>query len=597
LATTKDKSEHQLSPLRYSTKGEEIMDPFLSTFSVLDEQDQFSTDLIECAKLHIHFLKSLHLRGISIKRPSKESFRRYDELWLPLLLSLSKRDECNNNSNSPSIKKIQQLVPPADVAWIWHCHRLAPCRYIDYINSKNTSNTEQENDDFMLEASPPFSCQFEDKDENEFSEICRTTRDVWNHHYPNEPFFLNEDCNFEDVNENKNENESINLSNLGGFDIVGSCERQSTFLWQVSGLRFSDDDFLVEGVRNYYKFLCLKSTDAGKRQIIVPTYQIDLMWHTHILSSLSGYNADYRQITGSSSMLHHDDSLNDRTEGGTLDVAFHKTKKLWQSTYQKTYEVKGGMFRGEPPNIYFSPEWITLSDNDTSKSLPSDHFSHLIGKVGASSTGVPEKEFELPTMMELPEATKDLQWLTPSLTNESDVPIPPFIAPNAKSKVRGQNTNPVKEDYVFGNGSVGVGYYHMLTKDAYDILAIRLVNRNARKEQVLSNYSCYICCCPCISSLRTSKEKLETEIQHLNDMIDMIRARRNAPRPVGDELDLPKEVSERIDKYNKENKKHQGVHKTTVSSNPYYDYGVPYYFVDAAACGAGSPTDGGGCGG
>jgi Glycine-rich domain-containing protein-like len=49
-----------------------------------------------------------------------------------------------------------------------------------------------------------------------------------------------------------------------------------------SGERFDDIEFLNAGVENYYKFLTLKP--KAKEVVLVPTYQIDLMWHTHILS-------------------------------------------------------------------------------------------------------------------------------------------------------------------------------------------------------------------------------------------------------------------------------------------------------------------------
>jgi len=40
------------------------------------------------------------------------------------------------------------------------------------------------------------------------------------------------------------------------------------------------------------------------------------MWHTHNLSSLRLYDNDCKAIVGST--FHHDDSFNDRIEGGDL---------------------------------------------------------------------------------------------------------------------------------------------------------------------------------------------------------------------------------------------------------------------------------------
>jgi hypothetical protein len=77
---------------------------------------------------------------------------------------------------------------------------------------------------------------------------------------------------------------------LYGYDLIASAACQASFLWQVSGPRFSDDDFLKKGINEYYKFLLLKGD--GKLLPLVPTYQIDLMWHTHILINCRQYIED-----------------------------------------------------------------------------------------------------------------------------------------------------------------------------------------------------------------------------------------------------------------------------------------------------------------
>ena len=45
-----------------------------------------------------------------------------------------------------------------------------------------------------------------------------------------------------------------------------------------------------------------------------------------------------------------------------------------------------------------------------------------------------------------------------------------FIAAASKSTTRGTNSNAMRKDYVFGNGSMGIGYYHTDTQEAYAIL-------------------------------------------------------------------------------------------------------------------------------
>jgi len=262
----------------------------------------FSCDLVANARLHVLFLRAVHMSNVSLRQPSFESIRRYKELWLPLVAA-----------SSPDM----ELIPPIDVAWLWHCHRLAPYDYGRYVRTKLKIAPR------YLESNPPFALQCPEgavigHDNN--NDVARHTRDLWSDTYADEPFFLQEQAN--------EQPDDINYGMVQGFDLVGSCERQATFLWQVTQERFGDEEFLEDGVEAYYKFLKLRSTEAGKKQIIVPTYQIDLMWHTHMLSSLAGYDDDCKKITGRT--LHHDDSLNDRSEGSTLNRSFDATKQMWK---------------------------------------------------------------------------------------------------------------------------------------------------------------------------------------------------------------------------------------------------------------------------
>ena len=100
-----------------------------------------------------------------------------------------------------------------------------------------------------------------------------------------------------------------------------------------------------------------------------------------MLSSLKCYNSDCRRIIGST--LYHDDSLNDRTVGGTLDIAFTQTKTLWKQQYNEDYATPGGMYRGEPPKEYFKPTWSPEVGHSLRANGP---YVSLINIHGASST-------------------------------------------------------------------------------------------------------------------------------------------------------------------------------------------------------------------
>ncbi|CAJ1931381.1 unnamed protein product [Cylindrotheca closterium] len=336
-----------------------------------DRAFDFPIDLVELSKQHVGFLQTLHQLGVTIRRPSPKSLQRYRDLWLPLIYA----------------NRRETLVPPADCAWLWHCHRLAPFRYTSYLRREFGEDCQ------MLEANPPFCFQWNNDEvyggslnvtDDDMNLAAERTRSLWNQQYPGERFHLQMDESDSrtilSIAEEKIDDRDLSLN---GFDLLGSTDRQATFLWQVSGPRFANDDFLKEGALQYYKFLKLRKKAEKSNIVLVPTYQIDLMWHTHILSSLTGYFVDCKAIIGTT--LNHDDSLNDRTDDGPLDRAFKDTKALWKKNYEEDYFVKGGMYRGEPPKEYYNISWCSRVSNEEAQ-IPLGPFLHLIDLQGASST-------------------------------------------------------------------------------------------------------------------------------------------------------------------------------------------------------------------
>ncbi|KAG7343143.1 glycine-rich domain containing protein [Nitzschia inconspicua] len=650
---------------------------------------QFSSDLVVLAKHHIEFLRALHEHGITLSRPSLESLRRYRDLWLPLV-------HANTNQD-------RHLIPPADIAWLWHCHRLAPFKYVSYCKARFN--------DSVMEANPPFAAHFAmnnevfclDKEDGEIQDMVSWTLHVWNERYPEESFHCTETLSTHDHPLMVEVDVKQRL--LDELDLLSSTERQSSFLWQVSAPNFFDTNFLEEGLVNYHKFLFLKKM-SPRDMIIVPTFQIDLFWHTHILSSMAGYYKDCMAIIGSP--LHHDDGFDDRTEGGPLDTAYNATKDAWMTLYGEDYHVEGGMYRGEPPSLYYSPEFVFESKRMNAhymQSSPNHPFHRFVGVQGASST-TPSAESinaksmdviwcwrETPAQMNKhsgPEifghpkdcwicysshdnasleaayqqygtnhqviigngkykvdfstmkqsnvktgferevkrfvkkntmnektsfvemssaanvsmmpatqpskpsptfgaaaatpivATPYSQWTNPrGFTPDGE---PAFIRHNAKSRQRGVNANPMKIDYIFGNDCCGVGYYHVTTKEAYNILDKRITVR-ARK---IENDIAFAMCCDCSGGKNKTPYvvKKEKELQELLENQLIIKARAKAEYPVG-EVNDPGTVNVMT--------------KRGYRYNDYYaDNGIwlfPAAFYDSGGgCGAVGIL-GGGCGG
>ncbi len=127
-------------------------------------------------------------------------------------------------------------------------------------------------------------------------------------------------------------------------------------------------------------------------------------------------------------------------------------------------------------------------------------------------------------------------WLPPDSTTPSG--DKGFIA--AQPKTRGSNANPVKQDYVFGTGSKGDGYYHISTQDAQSIMLKRV---NGRLKQVKGEKNVCTCfsVCSCLAVpfgfvtcpllwLGCVKPKSE-EIEQLEKMKAMLEARSTAASP------------------------------------------------------------------
>ncbi len=147
-------------------------------------------------------------------------------------------------------------------------------------------------------------------------------------------------------------------------------------------------------------------------------------------------------------ILEHDDSLTDREEGGILDTNFKATQYLWLDKYNEDYVVQGGMYRGEPPNIFYNPRWVVNAvvkeehlncdgHSHLLKTLLGTHNSHVIYphqcNNGASSVG---RDVEA-----------RLTWLS--------IDAPEAFKPmNAKSTSYGVNANEKESMFVFGDGGM-----------------------------------------------------------------------------------------------------------------------------------------------
>jgi hypothetical protein len=202
------------------------------------------------------------------------------------------KDYCKRMAKLKMITKQQQLKLPWQIEWIWHVHRLHPLVY--------------------------------DKD-------CKQLRDGQ----------LVDKMVYNMIkNRKKKPNSKIvvksiksRLSFIPSIDLVQAIIRQRDFLEKFKqhclySWIFKQDDRLnfEKLAKNYVLFMRL----ARKNEIIVPTFDIDLIWHSHMRHP-SHYHQFSIALCGF--ILDHDDSI----EQNTLSNNYQKTADRWKATYNTDY--------------------------------------------------------------------------------------------------------------------------------------------------------------------------------------------------------------------------------------------------------------------
>ncbi|KAL9229519.1 hypothetical protein vseg_004977 [Gypsophila vaccaria] len=277
-----------------------------------------SVDLVEAAKTHLKFLAAVDHRNRFLYEDEtlQRAIYRYNAFWLPLLAKHSK----NPVSEDP-------LVVPLDCELIWHCHRLNPLRYkVDcqklygriLTNHKVISSIE--------------------------ATSKSATEEIWNKMYPEEPYELDLRRPFsEDVLKTRSENIKFT-----SYDLIAAVKRQMNFTYQACRPHMSDELFLREAEGRYKGFLHIIRTNRKTKSesFNVPTYDIDLMWHTHQLYPVA-YCKDTIELVGS--VIQHDDSDSDNSKGSKLDIGYQDTTQQWQQMFGSSYWKAGAMSKGKIP--------------------------------------------------------------------------------------------------------------------------------------------------------------------------------------------------------------------------------------------------------
>ena len=111
---------------------------------------------------------------------------------------------------------------------------------------------------------------------------------------------------------------------------------------------------------------------------------------------------------------------------------------------------------------------------------------------------------------------------------------PGFIPSQPRSTTKGVNANPKKADYIFGEESKGMGYYHITTQEAYRVLLKRVHVQAMALGNEVQCLTCgsYLFLFGFFSKPSCVSAK-EEELDELNVTRDVIKARSEADVPFG----------------------------------------------------------------
>ncbi|KAL0797057.1 hypothetical protein Bca101_068434 [Brassica carinata] len=157
------------------------------------------------------------------------------------------------------------------------------------------------------------------------------TENLWKRLYPMEPYDLDLDKAISEPND------ISPLEKCATYDLVSAAKRQSSFYLEVSRAHVDSEIVIEEAVGRYKAFLYLiqKNREKKIKLISVPTYDIDLIWHTHQLNP-SSYYKDMVKIF--CNILQHDDTADSETsEGMRLNTVFSGTTAQWEETFGRSY--------------------------------------------------------------------------------------------------------------------------------------------------------------------------------------------------------------------------------------------------------------------
>ena len=287
----------------------------MSRDTTLDWTQRIGIDLIQAAKNELEFLEEVALYPNLCSGPFvTDAIKRYEHLWLPLASKHSLR------------------AAPLDIAWVWHAHMLSPDHYQqDCINILGK----------VLDHSP--------LDTVNRYELEKTDR-IWRQVYYPSP----RGCHIDLTEPHEGPTLYTAQKSQIQYNLEEACCRQFKFYYQVSLPHYKDDLFLKKAVEHYEHHLRLSRYHPDT--FMVPSYDINLIWHAHLLHPLN-----YMQTTTelrAKPLWPHDDFKTGQAPPSQLYEHEEKPLDMWKAE-GLCFARPGAMYRGKPPDpIPLRPKWL-----------------------------------------------------------------------------------------------------------------------------------------------------------------------------------------------------------------------------------------------
>eukprot|EP01060_Flectonema_neradi_P013072 TRINITY_DN19865_c0_g1_i2.p1 TRINITY_DN19865_c0_g1~~TRINITY_DN19865_c0_g1_i2.p1 ORF type:complete len:419 (+),score=37.46 TRINITY_DN19865_c0_g1_i2:37-1293(+) len=199
---------------------------------------------------------------------------------------------------------IPDIAPPDDVLFIWIVHKLAPLKYsADCIKFHNR----------ILDI-PRSEVSLDIRQQN-----CKA---FWPQEWPwglveSLPLDLDGVVKYD-------------------YDLAASAKKQMSFCYQITRPQYFNYGFLEKAVLRYKNFLQLIAT-REQSETTVPTYDIDLLWHTHMTDVFS-YRDYCIDLVGS--VINHDDGSSSDLDSILLQK-YKETALAYTSLFKAPYAVRG----------------------------------------------------------------------------------------------------------------------------------------------------------------------------------------------------------------------------------------------------------------